>query len=315
MFILYSFVLSYIIILAFIMFLLICGNNNRYRNGLIGKIYHDLTIRIPNYLSRLIEHNFVNRYPIFCKISYAILNNISKYMIFGFYICIYLFFSLTFQISCYNEYSKVFFRPNFARIGSIVVLPLPWVLFVIFQLYDPGVINKENIGKYLQRYPYDNIIYKHTICRTTKLPVIPRSRYCQYWNRRIAKYDHYCHWVMAPIGERTHRFFLLFLVFNLVSSLTYFALTYRFIMFKLISFKSLMILVYYEPYAIISCVSLFVTSIVLILYIIQQIYYISINISQIEIPKYKAQKEINNIYDKGFVLNWKEFLFPDNLSW
>lgn len=65
-------------------------------------------------------------------------------------------------------------------------------------------------------------------------------------------------------------------------------------------------------------------AVVLVFFVAQVCYYISINITQIEIEKYDAVKEyrkeignkvpVRNAYSKGFVGNWKAFLFPPKVQ-
>ena len=73
-----------------------------------------------------------------------------------------------------------------------------------------------------------------------------------------------------------------------------------------------------------SCFALFAVSIMLLFFSLQQMYQISINVTQIEKEKYsdiEARRKrsrifepVINIYDKGFFGNWLEFLFPPKIK-
>ena len=62
----------------------------------------------------------------------------------------------------------------------------------------------------------------------------------------------------------------------------------------------------------------------LLFFALQQMYFISINVTQIERGKYadiearrkrsRIYEPVINIYDKGFIGNWLEFLFPPRVK-
>ena len=70
-------------------------------------------------------------------------------------------------------------------------------------------------------------------------------------------------------------------------------------------------------------IGLLFVSFMLLFFILQQIYYISKNLTQIELDKYEEveytfkikgiNKPISNFYNKGLINNWKEFLFPPKI--
>ncbi|KAH0790085.1 DHHC zinc finger domain containing protein [Histomonas meleagridis] len=70
-------------------------------------------------------------------------------------------------------------------------------------------------------------------------------------------------------------------------------------------------------------VILSVIVVVLTFFVGQVCYFISINVTQIEIDKYEAVKEyrakignkepVRNFYSKGFIGNWKSFWFPPKI--
>lgn len=75
-----------------------------------------------------------------------------------------------------------------------------------------------------------------------------------------------------------------------------------------------------NPWVLATAIILGIMTIALICFVLQQAYYISINKTQVELDKYddvnyeREQRGIKetykNPYNKGFIQNWKEFIFP-----
>lgn len=154
-----------------------------------------------------------------------------------------------------------------------------------------------------------------------------------------SKYDHYCPWLLVPIGERTHRFFLMFLLSNIIASscLAYNSLSQMCWRISVLSprirwtdskLKNALIITFILSRTDIWVFGLFfvltVIALTLSIFLIQQIYYVSKNITQIELDKYEdlqeelskesPSKEVVNMYTKGFWGNWKAFLFPPKVE-
>jgi hypothetical protein len=234
----------------------------------------------------------------------------------------------------YPRIDEFYTNVKFHKFFSFWVLPWTWVCFLIFQFADPGVITKENVVAYLKNYPYDGRMYKPALCPTLNIPIVPRSRYDRYTKRRIAVYDHYCPWVVAPIGERTHRFFIAFLFFTVQASF-YYSLGYFWVLRDLLGrirrwplpgtgiFNRIgnivIVCVEREPFVASCFFALSIIGITLFVFLIMQIYDISHNTTQIESVKLQELKENTgfkykkNPYDRGFIQNWKDCLFPPKL--
>ncbi|OHT02120.1 hypothetical protein TRFO_07326 [Tritrichomonas foetus] len=81
-----------------------------------------------------------------------------------------------------------------------------------------------------------------------------------------------------------------------------------------------LILLRAAPLVVSIFILLFVIAIALIFFLAQQMYFVSINKTQVELEKYDYLTELRrekgdytpvvNIYDKGIIGNWKELLFP-----
>lgn len=315
---------SIIVLLALLIYVVICGQNRYHRDGRIGRIYRFISQQIPAFIEKTINRYFPN-----CNIDASpdIANTVFKYITMLFYSGIYSFFALTFLIKSYNCIDKVFSHPFLAYSAAILILPWPWIILISLHHMDPGIITKENFKEYMDLYPFDGVLYKERYSDKEGFPIVARSHFCTFWNVRVAKYDHYCAWVAAPIGAKNHKYFLAFLVTNINSAILYIYVTYKLLCYKLSvhnviieNFKSIydnfFWVLFWEPLIFASLASLIVTLIALTLFVLQESIGISRNITLVEgekISKVKSELKKQNIkythsYDKGFIQNWKEFL-------
>jgi hypothetical protein len=264
-----------------------------------------------------------------------------RYFIIAFYGTIYVYFILSYVLECYPVLPVLYPESyQIRRFLSFFVLPWPWLIVALLQVLDPGSITSRNVESYLKIYPYDNLLYERHFCRTLKIPVVARSRYCQHTQKRIARYDHFCPWVMAPIGARSHRFFLAFLLTNIIAS-SYLAsgelkllkhtLTIHAIPWGSTFTDNMLMgldcILWAEPNIAANFAVLVVIAAFLSAFLIQQIYYQSLNRTQIELDKIQdieeglgrraadqKGKKYRHAYDRGFVGNWKELLFPSTAA-
>lgn len=148
-------------------------------------------------------------------------------------------------------------------------------------------------------------------------------------------YDHYCPWVVAPIGERTHRFFIAFLFFTVQASL-YYSLGYFWVLRDLVKRirrwplpgtgilnrigNIVIVCVEREPFVASCFFALVIIGVTLLVFLIMQIRDVSHNTTQIEAVKLQELTENTgfkykkNPYDRGFIQNWKDCLFPPKLE-
>ena len=335
------FLLAYLIFAAFLIYAMICGNNKVHRNGFVGKVYQFMTNGLPKCFTRcgkkLCPSKFKNGDDEGSCIGEG---GPCHYFVFIFFLIIYIALGSIYWIYVYPNLKHLFPQNlNLHQFLSFFLLPIPWIIVIALQFIDPGIITKYNVLNYLKKYPYDHQLYFERMCPTDHIPIVPRSRYCKYTHHRIAMYDHYCPWVLAPIGERTHRFFLAFLISCTNVSAYYAYGCLKRIIFRMLLISSkvkwtqskannialgFLILVRAEPLTFSASILLIVIVIALLIFIGQQLYYVSKNITQIELDKYDTLKDkmkesgsdqkIINYYNKGIVENWKEFLFPSKVE-
>lgn len=167
-----------------------CGNTSFHRDGIIGWIYRCFTQKIPtaffSILQKITPARFRGRRSSCCFCCCSCCSNVCRYFIIFFFYLIFLFFVLVNFCNVYPESEKVFKNQKRYLFWSIFVLPFPWIFVIILNFVDPGTITPTNVKSYIEIYPYDNVIYRPSVCRTTNLPVVPRSRYDRYTGRRIA---------------------------------------------------------------------------------------------------------------------------------
>ena len=176
--------LSYIVIFAFFTYVMICGNSNFHRNGIIGAIYRFFTKKLPSFIRNKLCFFLPKKKE--GKDGCIGPGGPCRYFVAVFFYIIYFVFAAVYLLKVYPRIDEFYTSPSFHRFFSWWVLPWTWVCFIIFQFADPGVITKENVISYLKRYPYDGRMYKPGICPTLNIPIVARSRYDRYTKRRIA---------------------------------------------------------------------------------------------------------------------------------
>ncbi|DBB03919.1 TPA: hypothetical protein ACH3X1_013001 [Trebouxia sp. C0004] len=90
------------------------------------------------------------------------------------------------------------------------------LLMGITSYVDPGVVTKDSENFHCSLYAYDDVTNTQKDCETCHISRPARSKHCRICNRCIARFDHHCGWVNNCIGLYNIRYFLAFLVANLV---------------------------------------------------------------------------------------------------
>lgn len=182
----------FIVIFAFLIYVLICGNHWHNTNGFVGVFYQFVFVDVPDFIAKLICCRFYRKdtskkgkYQDTCWQTGP-----CKYMVATFFACMYAFFVYKYFTYIYPSLIIIFPKAyKFHQILSFLVLPWPWIIFLIFQKADPGIITPRNVESYLKIYPHDHVLYKKRLCPTEHIPIVPRSRYCRYTKHRIAYFS------------------------------------------------------------------------------------------------------------------------------
>ena len=82
------------------------------------------------------------------------------------------------------------------------------LLFAAASFCDPGIITEQNLEQHLALYPHDGLLFEPRCCPTCGFVKPARSKHCRILNRCIARSDHHCIWLNAPVGLLTMRWFL-----------------------------------------------------------------------------------------------------------
>ena len=102
--------------------------------------------------------------------------------------------------------------PEWHIYSSIVVMVACVLSWLICCWADPGVIDKENHGYFVQLYDYGPIFsYNDLKCKTCKFLKPARSKHCSVCNHCVAKFDHHCPWINGCVGIGNYHYFINFL--------------------------------------------------------------------------------------------------------
>ncbi|XP_030840324.1 probable palmitoyltransferase ZDHHC4 [Strongylocentrotus purpuratus] len=210
-------------------YILLLGDSNFHRNGVIGKIRQGLLQTVKwvhrNLLPRAVQR-LVNRF-----INYLIheRNPFFQYL----YVIVLL-------LALY--YYTVDVLPLALAVGNpawIIFVSYFWftsclVLFIICCKSDPGVITMETLHRFRDVYDMDCVLYhRGAECRTCKFEKPARSKHCGTCNHCVYRFDHHCTWLNNCIGGFNHRYFLAlvtslclgtgFVSYSILSTLSLFA--------------------------------------------------------------------------------------------
>lgn len=84
---------------------------------------------------------------------------------------------------------------------------------------DPGRITKDIAPWHAQHTPLDPVLWpEHRHCSTCDLPRPPRAKHCPACGFCVARFDHHCLWLNGCVGGANLRWFLLFLMCNVLLS-------------------------------------------------------------------------------------------------
>eukprot|EP01114_Cavostelium_apophysatum_P012919 TRINITY_DN3014_c0_g2_i1.p1 TRINITY_DN3014_c0_g2~~TRINITY_DN3014_c0_g2_i1.p1 ORF type:complete len:347 (-),score=44.07 TRINITY_DN3014_c0_g2_i1:30-1070(-) len=166
-----------------------------------------------------------------------------------------------------------------------------------------------------------------TFCRKCNSLRPPRSHHCSDCGRCVLKYDHHCPWVNNCVGFYNHKYFMLFLVYLLMTAFfIFFMLIARIIdgienadKFKLVSKDFTEFdLILTAIQAVIILVTLLTVS-CLFIYQLHLIIDNTTNIEEGQLSRAKRRnskdKDAQNIYDRGMIQNLKDVFGPSILRW
>ena len=181
------------LLFIFLFYVVMYGNSQFHQNDFIRKLYIFIFETIPNQINLFASYICPN-----CLLNSIFSNNDDdpitksktrcKYFVATFFICVSFYLCYLYYILVY-PFLDYLFDPKYVPLHKFLFFflsPWPWIIFILFQIVDPGEIRNDNVESYLKIYPYDNLLYYPKMCPTLHIPIVPRSRFCRFTKKRIA---------------------------------------------------------------------------------------------------------------------------------
>ncbi|KAJ8098808.1 DHHC palmitoyltransferase-domain-containing protein [Lipomyces tetrasporus] len=207
------YVVAFIVVFSTIVFIVLFGRLPAFKGTIVGKAHVLLWHKIP---ARLIAIDKIVTGGRFCNATSSAGNylvNEKNWAVTTFYITI-LTVALVF-------FFKDAWRYITNPIHRLLIPPLalqPYFYLYLCAFTDPGTITQSNVSRMLDLFPYDDIIFYPDMppCRTCHTPKPARSKHCSVCKRCVARMDHHCAWINNCVGYYNYRYFLGFIVSNLI---------------------------------------------------------------------------------------------------
>lgn len=143
----------------------------------------------------------------------------------------YIVMTIIFSIAIVYAYARLADPRKYIRIGTwwtwFVIYGLIFLTYYVLQkvrTVDPGMVDFSIWGSHNDISWYRPIEKKRNLtrrfCRKTQMFKPDRAHFCRSTNRLIKRYDHHCIFVDASIGHSNHKFFMLFLLYASLASIT-----------------------------------------------------------------------------------------------
>lgn len=155
------------------------------------------TLTIPSLLSRSLERLLgKNRTPKLLKLFDQAMQYVYLVLLLGSY-------SILFAVE------KPDYISSYHYVYGSVMTVLSMGSWNYVRHVGPGSVTAATTPLY-DHYEYDNLLYTSRLCPTLQIRKVARSKYDRVSRRHVPRFDHYCSWIACAVGERNHRWFLLF---------------------------------------------------------------------------------------------------------
>jgi len=192
--------------LVFFIYVLLFGQSDYHRNGVIGRINRFFTQRIPKILDQIAKRIFGPR-------LYRVWVTIEKFCFYSRNPLLQIFYISLVGGGFIMYYFIVLPRlPLHHQIISWIIVSCTLASFFIASFSDPGRITKENLHQYEENYEFDGVLYVPKTCRTCLIKRPARSKHCRLCDMCVSRYDHHCPWINTCVGAKNIRWFIIFLV-------------------------------------------------------------------------------------------------------
>ncbi|XP_030635169.1 palmitoyltransferase ZDHHC12-A isoform X2 [Chanos chanos] len=98
--------------------------------------------------------------------------------------------------------------------GTLVLLSI--MLYFAVSLMDPGFVLSDADAKLEKMLPQNTEVPRQRRCGYCLLLQPMRAKHCQVCKQCVRRFDHHCPWIGNCVGERNHRWFLLYLCIQLL---------------------------------------------------------------------------------------------------
>lgn len=205
---------------------------------------------------------------------------------------------------------------------SMMCIMILWAYFATVST-DPGKVpvgwhpfsDEQQARLELERLAYSDYYFdrrdprRPRFCKRCQAWKPERSHHCSVSGHCVLKMDHYCIWVINCVGLLNYKFFLLFLFYTLIASLTAFLL----LLSSLIRFIKGEFLGPSAPVVFISVIINFAFVIAVAGFITMHLQMMDSNCSTIEM--YEKDRIYPWPYNKGFRRNFEEVFGRSKLRW
>jgi hypothetical protein len=189
----FAFALAGSVVVLFLscLFLALVGGNPRRRRGPVASLFRLVFIRIPTALERACPclagtpTGDLSQYPPY----YWLMRSV--------FVGLFAFLILAFALVIFPCFDAELLHPLALKLFSFSIGCFPVIFYIALALADPGDILPTNVLWYHSRYSTEDSMQLDV----HGSPMLPRSRFCARRNAYVARYDHYCPWLGAPIGE------------------------------------------------------------------------------------------------------------------
>ncbi|KAL6620967.1 zf-DHHC-domain-containing protein [Neocallimastix sp. 'constans'] len=191
------------------------GPNEIFKGTIIEKLYWFITEGALQYLLKLYQIIFRKEFNVNDNVIFRIIYKCRYRFIQAFYLTISTSGIIFFFYTALDRLPNKYLGPIHFVIIPMVIAFL-YISFYVACVSDPGVITKENVDAVCKHFKYDYILFSERTCKTCNLIKPARSKHCSSCGHCIAKSDHHCSWINNCVGYLNFRYFLLFLIANVI---------------------------------------------------------------------------------------------------